>query len=125
MSKMISLEITSDWITVGGSSYTTSDIDRTRKVDFKTNLATLWTVGRRFAVLMRHKYENVVLIASRDEKKIDEVVDALKKAIAEARKGNHSYSQVIQMNGDYVNMSGNNFATGFSSGRIDISQNQG
>jgi hypothetical protein len=122
MSKQISLEITSDWITVGGSSYTTNDIDRTTKVGLKTNMITLMSAGRKFAVLMRHKHEYIVLVSSRDEEKIDQVVDALKNAIAEARRGNRSYSQVIQMNGDYVNMSGN-FGSGFSKGEININQN--
>jgi hypothetical protein len=121
MAKQISLEITSDWVSVGGSSYTTYDIDRTTKVGLKTNLATLFTAGRKFAVLMRHKHEYIVLVSSRDEQKIDQVVDALKNAIVEARRGNRSYSQVIQMNGDYVNMSGN-FGSGFSKGEINESR---
>jgi hypothetical protein len=61
---------------------------------------------------MRHKNENIVLVASRDEDKIDQVLNALKNAIEEAERGNLSYSQVFQMqvfqmNGDFVNRHGN------------------
>ena len=122
MAKQISLEITSDWVSVGGSSYTTYDIDRTKKVGIKTNLFTLKTVGRKFAILMRHKGENIALVASRDEQSINLVLDALKNAIAESKRGNRAFSQVIQMNGDVVNISDNKFATGFTTGNIDINQ---
>jgi hypothetical protein len=52
--------------------------------------------GRTYGILMRYHQENIVLVASRDEQKIDHVFKALNNAIEEAKQSKmSSYFQVI------------------------------
>jgi hypothetical protein len=71
-------------------------IDYIKKIAFTSNLLSLMLFGRKYGILMRDRQKNIILVASRDEQKINHIFKALNDAIEEAKQSTESsYFQVI------------------------------
>jgi hypothetical protein len=76
--------------------YPLQHIDYIKKIAFTSNLLSLMLFGRKYGILMRDNQVNIILVASRDEQKINHMFKALNDAIEEAKQSTESsYFQVI------------------------------